>query len=302
MNITTLQYFVSAVELSSFTKAAKKHYVAQTAISQQIAKLEAHIGIKLFDREKNRVILTDAGQIFYEDITNVLYEYEVAIRKAKSFQDRQKKMITIGYNYRHELQLLTLAIKEFEKLYTQVEFVIKEGDSVELIEEVKNGLCDIFVNISCALSPADKEYVDQYTIYKGEMLLAVSKNHPKSAYEFLDAKELGEEEFIVLNVNNVFRGFKEMKEHCIMDGYEMKIVDYAPSLGAQLMMVELERGVTFVQDLLAKKDDGNIRYIPIRNSHHKYNVDIIWNKENQEEYIKQFINLVRKSLPENKGV
>lgn len=297
MNITTLQYFVSAAELSSFTKAAKKHYVAQTAISQQIAKLETNLGIKLFDREKNRVILTDAGQIFYEDIINVLHEYEIAIRKAKNFYQRQKKMITIGYNYRHELQLLTQVIKEFEKLYTQVEFVIKEGESAELIEEVKNGLCDIFVNISCALSPADKEYVDQYTIYEGDMLLAVSKNHPKAGYEFLEAKELGEEKFIVLNVNNVFRGFTEMKEHCKMDGYEMKIVDYAPSLGVQLMMVELERGVTFAQDLLAKKDDGNIRYIPIRNSNHKYNVDIIWSKENQEEYTKQFINFVRKSLP-----
>ena len=297
MNITTLQYFVSAAELSSFTKAAKKHYVAQTAISQQIAKLEGHLGLKLFEREKNRVILTDAGQIFYEDIINVLHEYDIAIRKAKSFHQRQKKMITIGYNYRHELQLLTEVIKEFEKLYSQVEFVIKEGDGAELIDEVKNGLCDIFVNISCALSPADKEYVDQYTIYTGDMLLAVPENHPKARYEFLEAKELGEEEFIVLNVNNVFRGFQEMKEHCIKDGYEMKIADYAPSLGAQLMMVELERGVTFVQDLLAEKEEGNIRYLPIHNSNHKYDVDIMWNKSNQEEFIHQFINFVRKSLP-----
>lgn len=297
MNITTLQYFVSAAELSSFTKAAKKHYVAQTAISQQMAKLEGHLGIKLFEREKNRVILTDAGQIFYEDIINVLHEYEIAIQKARRFHQKQKKMITIGYNLRHELRLLTQVIKEFEKSYPQVEFVIKEGDGGVLVEEVKNGLCDIFVNISCTLSPADKEYVDQYTIYTGSMLLAVSENHPKANYEYIEAKELADEEFIVLNVNNAFRGFQEMNEHCIKDGYEMKIADYAPSLGAQLMMVELERGVTFVQDLLAQKAEGNIRYLPIHNSNHKYDVDIMWNKDNQEEYIHQFINFVKRTLP-----
>lgn len=297
MNITTLQYFVSAAELSSFTKAAKKYYVAQTAISQQIAKLERHLGTKLFEREKNRVILTDAGRIFYEDIINVLHEYEIAIQKVSRFQQKQKKMITIGYNYRHELRLLTGVIKEFEKINPQVEFVIKEGVGGALVEEVKNGLCDIFIHISCTLSPADKEYVDQYTIYTGNMLLAVSENHPKANYEFLEAEELGEEEFIVLNENNDYRGFQEMKEHCKKDGYEIKIVDYAPSIGAQLMMVELERGVTFIQDLLAQTEEGNIRYLPIHNSNHRYNVDIIWNKSNQEEYIHQFINFVRKTLP-----
>lgn len=299
MNITTLQYFATAAELSSFTKAAKKHFVAQTAISQQMAKLEGHLGIKLFQREKNRVILTDAGQIFYEDIINVLHEYDVAIQRARRFHQKQKKMITIGYSMSYELRLLTQVIKEFENSYPQVEFVMKEGDGLTLVEEVKNGLCDIFVNISCTISPSDKEYLDNYTIYKGSMVLAVPENHIKANYDYIEAKELGEEEFIVLNVNNTFRGFQEMNEHAQMDGYEVKIADYAPSIGVQLMMVELERGVAFIQDLLATTDMGSVRCIPIRNSSHRYNVDIIWNKDNQEEYIQQFIKFVKRTLPKN---
>lgn len=297
MNITTLQYFISAAELSSFTKAAKKHFVAQTAISQQMAKLESNLEVKLFIREANRVVLTDAGQVFYEDIKNIVREYEFTLKKVKRFYKEEKKVITIGYKERAELHLLTETIHEFQKIYPQVEFVIKEGNGTKMIEEVKHGLCDIFVNISCTLTTEDKASLEQYTIYHGNMVLGTSIEHPKANREFLEAIELGEERFIVLNVDNSYRGFDEMHQNCKKDGYELQIEEFAPNIGAQLMMVELNKGVAFIQDLMVNSQEDGIRFIPIKNSAHKYEVAIIWNKNKQEELGQKFLQLIKKSLP-----
>ena len=52
MNTTQLEYFVSVAELHSFTKAAQKHYVSQTAVTQQIQNLEEILNTTLFDRTR----------------------------------------------------------------------------------------------------------------------------------------------------------------------------------------------------------------------------------------------------------
>ncbi|MBC6499718.1 LysR family transcriptional regulator [Weissella confusa] len=60
-----LTYFVDAVDLASFTAAAQKNFVSQTAISKQMKNLEDEIGTPLFVRQKNRVTVTSAGRQFY---------------------------------------------------------------------------------------------------------------------------------------------------------------------------------------------------------------------------------------------
>ena len=50
MNINQLRYFIGVAEYQSFTKAASRYYITQTAITQQIRALESHLGVQLFDR------------------------------------------------------------------------------------------------------------------------------------------------------------------------------------------------------------------------------------------------------------
>lgn len=294
MNITTLQYFVSAVELSSFTKAAKNHFVAQTAISQQIAKLEHDLGVKLFNRNKNRVELTEAGQCFYKDVRVVIEQYDLAKQRVQKFNENYKKVITIGYKERYELQLLTKVIQDYQRIYPNVEFVIKEDVQVKLIEDVKQGICDFFINISCTFIDEDLKLLESYPVYRGDMLLAVSREHRLAGGEYVEADELGEERFIVLN--QLDRGMNELKEHCRKDGYEPQIMEFVDNIGTQLLKVELNQGIAFVQDLLPNPQPESIRYLRLHNSSHQYEVAIVWNRKNKEEHIKQFIRCLKKEL------
>ena len=65
MEIRQLEYFVSVVETSSFTRAAEKQYVSQPCITHSIRKLEEDLGVDLFDRSQKKALLTDEGKLFY---------------------------------------------------------------------------------------------------------------------------------------------------------------------------------------------------------------------------------------------
>ena len=68
MELLQLTYFRDAAKLENFSKVAQKHYVAQPAVSHAISRLENELGVKLFTRSGNKVILNECGMAFYEDL------------------------------------------------------------------------------------------------------------------------------------------------------------------------------------------------------------------------------------------
>ena len=64
MNLKQMEYFVAAAEQLNFTRAAKKCFISQTAMTLQIQSLEEKIGVPLFVRDKHHVELTAAGKVY----------------------------------------------------------------------------------------------------------------------------------------------------------------------------------------------------------------------------------------------
>ena len=86
-------FFMSVVETGSFSQAAKKHYLSQAAISQQISKLEEEVGVRLFDRSKYRPELTEAGKYYYQKIKQLSEEYEKIEKQTRYIQKKNSQKI-----------------------------------------------------------------------------------------------------------------------------------------------------------------------------------------------------------------
>ena len=76
LNLSSLRYFVDAIELGSLTESANKNTVTRPAISQAIRRIESVIGYDLISHEKNALVLTDRGRVFLKQAKNALQVFE----------------------------------------------------------------------------------------------------------------------------------------------------------------------------------------------------------------------------------
>ena len=72
MHIETLKIFCDLAELRSFSKTAEKHFLSQSAVSQQLAQLELTHKCQLIDRKKRPIELTKAGELLYHAAQDML--------------------------------------------------------------------------------------------------------------------------------------------------------------------------------------------------------------------------------------
>ena len=88
MELRHLRYFVAIAEEGSFTRAARRSYVAQPALSRQIRDLEAEVGVPLFQRTPRGVRLTPAGEAFLVEARNTLERAALAVDSAREAADQ----------------------------------------------------------------------------------------------------------------------------------------------------------------------------------------------------------------------
>lgn len=89
--IKQIEYFQAVVQCQSFTQAAEKCYISQSAISQQIQALENELGVKLINREKRKFSLTPADEYFYKRSLVLTADFQNMCEKTKSIAYEEEK-------------------------------------------------------------------------------------------------------------------------------------------------------------------------------------------------------------------
>ena len=97
MNLKQMEYFVAAAEQLNFTRAAKKCFISQTAMTLQIQSLEEKIGVPLFVRDKHHVELTAAGKVYLNEARAILVRAEEAAKLARTAAEGIAGELTIGF-------------------------------------------------------------------------------------------------------------------------------------------------------------------------------------------------------------
>ena len=99
MTITQFQYFLAAEAAGSLTGAATALGIAQPTLSEQIRKLEGNLGVPLFTRGKQGLVLTEAGRQFLPHARRVAHEYDDAFGAVADIRDRAGGSVSFGTAY-----------------------------------------------------------------------------------------------------------------------------------------------------------------------------------------------------------
>ena len=142
MELRHLTYFVAVAEERSFTRAAERLWIAQPGLSTQIRRLEAELGIKLFERHTRGVDLTAAGELFLERARAVLAAAEFARSTCHDLEDGLAGSIRLGVAgemaWHHTSELLASFVKD----RPAVELTVLESHGGTLLRDLRDGRLD----------------------------------------------------------------------------------------------------------------------------------------------------------------
>jgi len=145
MELRQLKYFVAIADSGSFSKAAARVFVAQSALSHQVAQLEGELGASLFVRSRRGVELTDAGQRFFPHAVSILRQAEEALHSARSTSDEPRGKVVFGIPHSASSALALPLLKAVHQRFPQIELELTEELTGNLTRQLRTGQINLAV-------------------------------------------------------------------------------------------------------------------------------------------------------------
>jgi DNA-binding transcriptional LysR family regulator len=149
MEFRHLRYFVAVAEELSFTKAARKLRLAQPSLTRQVQNLEDEIGVRLLERAKNRVVLTEEGRRFLFDSKKLLAMCAESVIAVQRMNLGESSQLNIGYMANIHYGMLPATFGAFRKLYPRVGLNLFDMTSAKQFEALEGRKIDLgFVGLT----------------------------------------------------------------------------------------------------------------------------------------------------------
>ena len=169
MEYQWLKTFCIAAETLNFRKASEKLLMSQPSVTVHIRLLEEHLGSTLFDRQNNRVTLSEAGRYFLPEAQKLVNSTESTIHKMHAFKQGYRRTWTIAISPLMAETILPYFLRSFMKLQPDLEITIRVEESYLIEGLVDSGV----VNIGISALDAQTKGIESITIYEEPILFVM---------------------------------------------------------------------------------------------------------------------------------
>jgi LysR family transcriptional regulator, transcription activator of glutamate synthase operon len=219
MDLRQLRYLVALAEERSFTRAAAKMLVAQPALSQQIAKLEAELGLSLADRTTRRVGMTEAGDRLVDHARTILRHVDLASEDMAELAGLRAGRLTIGASRAIGSLDLSALLAEFHRRHPEVDLAVREDLSVALAGDLQAGELDLaFITRP---HPDDDDGLDLQEVSREPLVAIVAPKHPLARRRRLQVELLAGETFVAFREGATMRA--RLEQAAARAGYTPRV-------------------------------------------------------------------------------
>ena len=261
MNTKQIEYFLAVAEERSFTRAAEKLYVSQTAVTQQIQSLEELMGVQLFIRTKKKVELTPSGQIFQIEGKQILEDLEHAFIHARNVSEGVTGGIEIGFTS-YAGSILGNSLQEFRSSYPGINIHFKAYNPSVLLDRLRNEELDLIFTPVFDLSVYENCFLQE--IEKISLMVILPSNHPLAGRQYLTKKDLVKENLILACTPDSKIGEDRMIiDSFLRAGYHPNIVEKSEDMETILLMINVNMGISILPSYISLPVSNNRRIVAV---------------------------------------
>jgi DNA-binding transcriptional LysR family regulator len=193
MHIESLKVFCDLIDTRSFSKAAAKNFISQSAVSQQVRALEDRFNRKLVERSRGGAMSpTAAGMTFYQGCREIMDRFNSLNEEMKGLGNIISGQVRVGTIYSVGIHELSPVLKRFIKSYPQVNVHIEYSRPNKVYEDVINHVIDIGI----VAYPTPRPQIEIIPFGNDPLVLVCSPEHELARKKRIDITGLDGQRFI----------------------------------------------------------------------------------------------------------
>lgn len=271
LSIRQLQYVVAVADTLGFHKAAERCHVSQPTLSAQVQQMEDVLGVKLFERDRRRVLLTSAGEEVVARARRVLIELDDLIANVTRARDPFTSTLRIGVIPTIAPYLLPEVLPGVAARYPDLRLIFREEKTPDVVRDLESGQIDVGL---LALE-ADIGDFAREEILKDPFVVALPKGHPLAKKKRIAPADLKDAQVLLLDDGHCFR----TQALAVCSQANARETDFrAMSLGTLSQMVSSGSGVTLLPSLAVPVENrrGQLEIRPFTHPAPSRTLGLIW--------------------------
>jgi DNA-binding transcriptional LysR family regulator len=291
MELRHLRYFVAVADTLNFTRAAERLHLAQPSLTRQIQNLEEEIGVRLLNRSKKRVALTEEGTAFLVDARRVLALAEESIQSVQRLSRGETGQLNIAYLSNFNFDLLPKTLGAFREQYPQVALNLFDMTPAEQFRALEARKIDLgFVGLRF---PGAARTLQWERIARHKTVVVLPSKHPLTKKNRLSLEDLKTMFFVGMS-EKTHPGFRDwLAETCQPAGFTPRILQDADLEPGLMRFVAEGLGVTLAREKIQILPHPGVVFRPL-SPPVKAGYWIAWNRDNASKALLEYIEVVKR--------
>lgn len=259
MNFRDLEYLIAVADLGHFGQAAEHCHVSQSALSLQLQKLEAELGVQLIERTSRRVVVAPAGRPLVERARAILRAQQELFDAAALEGGRMPATITLGLIPTIAPYQIGPILKAMKRMYPGTTLRIVEDVTQNLVQGTARGELDAAV----IATDTNDSLIAETPLAEDELLLTVARDHPLAQCRQVEPGQLQSEILLLLKDGHCLTA--QAAGYCEAHGVDSRaLVSVAASIDTLKSMICAGMGITLIPRMAADAAlDQCLAFIPL---------------------------------------
>ncbi|MFN3438895.1 MAG: LysR substrate-binding domain-containing protein [Acidovorax sp.] len=256
---TTLRYFLEVAQSGSLTEASARLHVAASALSRQIAGLEAQLGTPLFDRHPRGMVLTAAGEILAVHARRTVLDAERALGEIGALQGLRAGQVRLATSDAFANELVPRLCVEFQRTHTGIQFSVLSIPTAQVPDAVRSGAADI----GLCFSRAPHKDIEVAYRQTAPVLALVPPGHPLASAESVTLAQMAEYPLALPPAETTVRQMIDIV--CSRQGLQLEAVLISNHVKTVLNFVAHGGGLSVASEIAARHlvEAGAVVALPI---------------------------------------